>query len=200
MTAEGTPSRCSAPLPQRATWRKYQFEKLRERPLLRSPLSATVKNEKIGDDVSELQDLPRPIKELENDKDWRGAVWDVYIQDYWSFVAEFCNKTEDSVNRPGPIIKTPLVKGFIVDTAINHGADLGAFNVVFDKMKNKHSENEKEWFKDFARTRHEILKSGFEHLDTSSTGDRCKMWLRLGEQDNWELKRPIQPYKGYWVR
>ena len=46
----------------------------------------------------------------------------MYIQVYWSFVAQFCNKTQDSINRPGPVIETPLVKGFVADTAINHRA------------------------------------------------------------------------------
>eukprot|EP00731_Ephydatia_muelleri_P022840 Em0015g423a len=176
------------------------FDKLRKRnsthPLLRfyDELKKTR-----GDDVSKLQGLLSAIQGLGNDKDWRGAVWDVYVNEYWTFVAQFCNKTQGSKNRPGPVIKTPLVKGFIVDTAINHGPDLESFQVILNKMKNKNNGDEKEWFKDFAQARHDILESGFEDLDTSGTGDRCTLWLGLGEKGNWELKRPIQPYAGYWA-
>ena len=176
------------------------FEKLRKRNSTHTLLRFydTLHDESMGDDVSKLRDLPGAIKELrDDDKDWRGAVWDVYVDLYWNFVAEFCAKT---FNRPGPVITTPLVKGFIVDAAINHGPDLGAFQVIFNKMKNEDNCNEKEWFKDFAHARHDILESGFEHLDTSSTGDRCTMWLDLAEQGNWELQRPIEPCDGYWVR
>ena len=176
------------------------FDKLRKRssthPLLRFYDEL---KKKTGGDVSKLQNLPRAIQGLGNDKDWRGAVWDVYVDEYWTFVAQFCNKTQGSKNRPGPVIKTPLVKGFIVDTAINHGPDLESFQVILNKMKNKNNGDEKEWFKDFAQARHDILESGFEDLDTSGTGDRCTLWLGLGEQGNWELKRPIQPYAGYWA-
>eukprot|EP00731_Ephydatia_muelleri_P022838 Em0015g421a len=145
--------------------------------------------------------LKKKTGRLGDDKHWRGAVWDVYVDEYWTFVAQFCNKTQGSKNRPGPVIKTPLVKGFIVDTAINHGPDLESFQVILNKMKNKNNGDEKEWFKDFAQARHDILESGFEDLDTSGTGDRCTLWLYLGlgEQGNWELKRPIQPYAGYWA-
>eukprot|EP00731_Ephydatia_muelleri_P022842 Em0015g425a len=118
------------------------FDKLRKlnstHPLLR--FYDTLKK-KTGSDVSGLRDLPRAIQGLGDDKHWRGAVWDVYVDEYWTFVAQFFNKTQGTENRPGPVIKTPLVKGFIVDTAINHGPDLESFQVILNKMKKK----KKQW-------------------------------------------------------
>ena len=153
---------------------------------------------KRGPDVDGIQGIVRAIQTLGNDKDWQGAVWDEYVNEYWVFVTRFCNLT---LTRPGPVLNTPLVKGFILDAAINHGPDIEAYQVIFDEMKNKNNPDEKEWFKDFAATRHNILASGYEHLDTSNTGDRSTLWLNMANVDNnWNLARPIQPFEGYWAQ
>ena len=166
------------------------FDKLRKlnstHPLLR--FYDTLKK-KTGSDVSGLRDLPRAIQGLGDDKHWRGAVWDVYVDEYWTFVAQFFNKTQGTENRPGPVIKTPLVKGFIVDTAINHGPDLESFQVILNKMKKKKNNgDEKEWFKDFAQARHDILESGFEVLD------RCTMHVVENRHRMYNLQM-LLPYR-----
>eukprot|EP00731_Ephydatia_muelleri_P005255 Em0002g1431a len=152
---------------------------------------------KRGPNVDGIQGMVRTIQTLGNDKDWQGAVWDEYVNEYWVFVTRFCNLT---LTRPGPVLNTPLVKGFILDAAINHGPDIEAYQVIFDEMLNKNNPDEKEWFKDFAETRRLILARGYEHLDTSNTGDRSTLWANMANENNWNLTRPIQPFEGYWAQ
>lgn len=60
--------------------------------------------------------------------------------------------------------------------------------------------DELRWFADFAESRRKMLKSGFQHLDTSKTGDRCTLWTKIAESGNTMLKRPIECFPGYWGR
>lgn len=150
-----------------------------------------------GNNVNGLKGL---VKDLPNhdDESWRTAVWKVYIDLYWSFVARWCTKEGECSKRPGPVLTSIAAKGFMVDTAINHGADFSSVMHVVNKMKKPHELDEKSWLVDFMKTRRKILKSGYEDLDTSGTGDRCKLWLALLDQGNTNLTRPIRAYKGYW--
>lgn len=151
-----------------------------------------------GDKVTGLKGLEKDLP-LHNDEEWKRAVWKVYIDLYWSFVSRFVSKTGDCGSRPGPLIVTPLGKGFVLDAAINHGADLPSFKHIFKGMQNPDdARDETAWLEDFMNARMKLLKSGFQHLDTSKTGDRCRLWLDLLKSGNASLARPIVAYPGYW--
>lgn len=151
-----------------------------------------------GENVDGIQGLLKDIPALGDDTAWRRAVWRVYIKLYWRFASAFASKTRGCEKRPGPVLTTALAKGFMVDTAINHGADLESFTKILKRMRRADASTEAEWLEDFMVTRQKMLKSGFEHLDTSKTGDRCKLWLDLLKKGNVDLKLPIQAADGYW--
>lgn len=146
-----------------------------------------------GDDIRGLENLGRDINNLGDDREWQSAVWKIYIKLYWNFARNFADKL---VNRPGPRLTSPLTRGFMVDTALNHGPDLSSFAPILKKMKNPNEQDEKTWFLDFCEARRQLLKSGFEDLDTSGTGDRAVLWAMLTGNPN--LTRPIKCYNGYW--
>lgn len=60
------------------------------------------------------------------------------------------------------------------------------------------AKDELAWFRAFADAREKMLKSGYEDLDTSKTGDRCKLWKDLAAGGNTALETPFKAYKGYW--
>ena len=155
---------------------------------------------KKGSNVAGIEGIEPIIKHLGDDTDWQRAVWKVYIDLYWKFVAEFSAKTGSCKKRPGPVLKLPVSRGFVLDTAINHGADLGSFQEVIKRMPEAHrtSSDEVEWLTAFATARHGMLKSGYEDLDTSKTGDRTRLWQQLVDEKNFELNRPIRAAGGYW--
>lgn len=148
-----------------------------------------------GENVTGVTGLLKDLPAIGDDEKWQTAVWRVYINLYWTFASTFASKR---TNRPGPVIRSALGRGFMVDTAINHGADIGSFDKIVKRMKRPDATNEDEWLVDFMTTRRDMLKSGFEHLDTSKSGDRCELWRRLLEQKNYDLKRPICAFDGYW--
>jgi hypothetical protein len=131
------------------------------------------------------------------DMAWRAAAWRVYIDLYWTFAKRFCDKTHECAKRPGPALTTDLAYGFLVDVALNHGPDMDSFRPVLKEMKRQPSD-ETEWLREFATARASLLKSGFQDLDTSKTGDRCGLWLDLLDAGNTDLRRPIKCAKGYW--
>lgn len=151
-----------------------------------------------GENVSGIEGLLRDVPALGEDAAWRRAVWTVYIDMYWKFAAAFASKAKECAKRPGPVLTTPLSKGFLVDTAINHGADMASFSKVIKRMERPDAVDEAAWLADFIKTRREMLKSGYGDLDTSKTGDRCRLWGRLLKQGNTQLTRPIAAYEGYW--
>lgn len=151
-----------------------------------------------GENVKGIEGLLRDIPALGEDEAWRTAVWRVYIDLYWKFAAEFAARQGTCSARPGPPLTTPLAKGFMVDTAINHGANLESFNKVVSRMAGPHVTDEAAWLEDFAKTRRKMLRQGFEQLDTSRTGDRCKLWLALLKDGNTTLQLPIRAANGYW--
>lgn len=65
-------------------------------------------------------------------------------------------------------------------------------------MADAHALDEKAWLSDFMLTRRQLLKSGFQDLDTSKTGDRCMLWKALVDTHNLSLARPVSYIKGYW--
>lgn len=148
-----------------------------------------------GDNIKGLENLGKDINSLGDDTEWQSAVWKIYIQLYWNFARNFSDKL---VNRPGPKLTSPLTRGFMVDTALNHGSDMSSFSPILKGMKNQNETDEKKWFLDFAESRRKLLKSGFQSLDTSKTGDRCTLWTKLMDDGNVNLVRPIKCFRGYW--
>lgn len=144
--------------------------------------------------------LLKAIPALGADPVWRRAVWRVYIDLYWTFAAHFAAKTGPCTKRPGPVLATPLAKGWLVDCALNHGGDMDSFKPILKRMKRPDAADPAAWLADFMAARHALLKSGYEDLDTSKTGDRATMWLQLITQGNVDLKKPIRAYRGYWGR
>jgi hypothetical protein len=133
-----------------------------------------------------------------DDPCWQQAVWRVFIDLYWQFAAEFADKKGACKSRPGPVLGLAVSRGFVLDAAINHGPDLAAFDHVFKKMKSPGSKDELAWLLDFMAAREGLLRSGFQGLDTTKTGDRCKLWRSIAQGDNYALARPMHAYKGYW--
>ena len=151
-----------------------------------------------GERVTGIEGMLKDVPKLNNDQAWQRAVWKVYIKLYWTFAANFAAKRGACSNRPGPILTTPLAKGFMVDTSINHGADMESFKPVLDKMQCRADADEATWLHAFLTARKRILKSGFEDLDTSKTGDRCRLWDRELQAGKVDLQMPIKAYDGYW--
>lgn len=151
-----------------------------------------------GEHTDSIKGLLKDIPALGNDAAWQEAVWRVYVSLYWNFAMDFAAKRNECAKRPGPVFTTALAKGFFVDTAINHGADLPSFNKIINRMKAPDCAAPAEWLADFIKTRKVMLKSGFEHLDTSKTGDRCTLWRKLQKEGNEDIKRPIAAAEGYW--
>jgi hypothetical protein len=150
------------------------------------------------DDLKGLAGLDKVVKGLGDDAAWRQAVWTVYVKLYWTFAAAFADKTGEGASRPGPKMTTPLTRGFMVDVALNSGSNLESFKPIIKRMKKPDETDEIKWFLDFAEARRKLLKSGYEDLDTSKTGDRCTLWMNILKEGNVDLKRPIAVAKGYW--
>jgi hypothetical protein len=148
-----------------------------------------------GEDVRGLENLGKDIHSLGDDKEWQQAVWDIYIKLYWSFARNFSDKL---INRPGARLTSPLTRGFMVDTALNHGANLESFGPILKGMGNQEEQDEAKWFLDFCESRRKLLKRGFQDLDTSKTGDRCTLWANIFKDGNTNLVRPIKCFRGYW--
>lgn len=151
-----------------------------------------------GEKVSGIEGLLKDIPALGDDAAWQKAVWAVYMKLYWNFASAFASKTKECQKRPGPVLKSALAKGFMVDTAINHGADMDSFKKILHRMKRADAIDEKEWLLDFMETRRKMLKSGFDDLDTSRSGDRCTLWAELLKANNTSLALPIRAFGGYW--
>lgn len=151
-----------------------------------------------GDDITGLENLGKDIVNMGDDKEWQRAVWKIYIQVYWRFANDFSNKTGSAATRPGPKMTLPVTRGFMVDVAINHGPDLSSFMPILRKMRNKSEPDELRWCLDFCDARRQLLKAGYQSLDTSGTGDRCVLWADIIKSGNVLLKRPINVYNGYW--
>jgi hypothetical protein len=147
-----------------------------------------------GEDVRGLENLGKDIESLGDDKEWQQAVWNIYIELYWSFARDFADKR---INRPGAKMTSPLTRGYIVDVALNHGSNLESFGPILRGMKNKDEEDEAKWFLDFCESRRRFLR-GKNGYDTSGTGDRCTLWANLFKSGNTSLARPIKCFKGYW--
>lgn len=151
-----------------------------------------------GDDIHAITGLAKDIPALGADPTWRQAVWIVYISMYWTFATQFAAKTGPCISRPGPVLHSAVGRGFMLDTAINHGPDMSSFQPILKRMADPHNSDETAWLKDFMLTRKQILKSGFQDLDTSKTGDRCALWMALIESKCMDLRRPFKYAKGYW--
>ncbi|AGE56228.1 chitosanase [Paramecium bursaria Chlorella virus NE-JV-1] len=153
----------------------------------------------IGDDVTGLENLGKDIENLGDDKEWQRAVWKIYIKLYWNFAKDFADKTGTAKDRPGPKMTSPLTRGYMVDVALNHGSNMESFGPIIKKMRNKNETDESKWFLDFVEARRQLLKVGFQDLDTSKTGDRATLWANLFKTGNVELKRPMKLFRGYWT-
>ena len=129
------------------------------------------------------------------DAAFRLAVWKAFVELNWVSVEMFCQKASAGFEtRPGPVLVSPLAKGFLVDTSLNHGdarywQSAGTWKAVFEAMKNPECPNEIEWLTDFMVARKKVLKSGAFQLDWSMSGSRVDLWYDL--IDNPTLDRPI---------
>jgi len=152
----------------------------------------------IGDDMTGLENLGKDIMLLGDDDKWQQAVWHIYIKIYWAFAKDFADKTGQCEKRPGPRLTKNSIRGFILDTAINHGPGIMGITPILRKMKNKSETDEIKWFLDFCEARRLLLKAGYQNLDSSKTGDRCTLWATIVKSGNLDLKRPITCSRGYW--
>jgi hypothetical protein len=145
-----------------------------------------------------LDHIQGDLARLPNDDPaWRRAVWDAFIDLNWKSAADFCAKRGPVyAGRPGPVLTTPLAKGFMVDTSLNHGdarywESADTWKVIFGRMKKSNATSEEAWLADFMQARRAVLASGYAGLDWSKTGDRCLLWLDLLRAKNHVLRRPI---------
>jgi hypothetical protein len=154
---------------------------------------------KRGDDVRGIRGIKGIIQGLGADPAWREAVWRVYVDLYWKFAAAWADKTGPAARRPGPRLTIPAVRGFVVDCAINSGADTESLMAIVKRMpaRARNCQDEIKWFKAFAEARRQMLKAGVDNLDTSKTGMRATLWSNLVDT-NPSLATPFRAYKGYW--
>jgi hypothetical protein len=148
-----------------------------------------------GENRSGLDGFEAAAKASAQNVAFRESQWSVAIEHYWNFAREYCTK---AANRPGPVLESPLALGLMYDTALNHGGSVNSFNHIVKKMRNPGGGTEGAWIKDFCAARKALLKSGFQDLDTSGTGDRANIWAKLVDEGNWTLERPIRVARGYW--
>lgn len=155
---------------------------------------------KRGADTKGIEGIEPIIKNLGEDTAWQEAVWRVYVDLYWSFVSRFVAKTGDCAKRPGPVLTLPVSKGFLLDTSINHGADMYSLNAVLKRMPSskRDVQDEREWMEAFIDTRKDVLVAGIGNLDSSGSGNRCDLWKKLFDINNINLARPIKANRGYW--
>jgi hypothetical protein len=142
-----------------------------------------------------LDHIEGDLARLEVDDRWRRAVWRAFLRLNWVSAAHFCNKTGPCEDRPGPLLTSRLAKGFVVDTSLNHGDcrwwnDAETWTVIWDEMSH-HPTDEKKWLRAFMKARRTVLRSGFQGLDWSKTGDRVTIWLDQLRDGNMDLDRPI---------
>ena len=154
----------------------------------------------IGDDITGLENLGKDIVCMGDDEEWQRAVWKIYIKLYWTFANDFASKTGSCDKRPGAKLTLPVTRGFVVDVAINHGPGMSSFTPILRKMRNKSELDELKWCLDFCEARRQLLKAGYQSLDTSGTGDRCILWSDIIKSGNVNLERPITCHPGYWGR
>ena len=154
-----------------------------------------------GEDRTGLGGFEDAVRASANDAAFREAQWEIGVSMYWLFSRDFCRKENSCASRPGPVLKTALGLGAIFDTAINHGANYSSFKHVINLMSQPSTANEGAWIKSFMDARFQLLRSGFQDLDTSGTGARARIWQKLVDESNWDLRRPIDVYSGpgaYW--
>ena len=156
-----------------------------------------VLKKKRGDDIKGIEPVKDLIHKLGDDPAWQRAVWKVYVALYWNFANEWASKSGSCARRPGPKLTTLAARGFMLDCAINHGANYDSVMYIVKRMKNPDEKDEVAWITDFAEARRKILKSGYQDLDTSKTGDRCGLWAPLFKE-NPSLKTPFKAGNGYW--
>lgn len=145
-----------------------------------------------------LDHIEGDLAKLEVDDRWKRAVWRAFLRLNWESAAHFCNKTGPCTERPGPVLESPLAKGFIVDTSLNHGDctwwnSAPTWKAIWDAMdpENVQPRSERHWLKKFMKARKQVLRSGFQGLDWSKTGDRVNLWRDLLRCDNMTLQRPF---------
>jgi hypothetical protein len=155
---------------------------------------------KRGDDIKGIEPIKRIIQTLGDDPAWRKAVWKVYVKLYWRFAMDWADKRGACARRPGPVLALPVSRGFMVDVAINHGADYESVMEIVKRMPEgaRNDKNELTWLRAFADARQAMLRSGYQHLDTSRTGDRCQLWKALAASGNTALTTPFKAHSGYW--
>ena len=152
-----------------------------------------------GESRTGLAGLEEAVRASGADTAFREAQWEVASKLYWEFAAAYCQKRGKCAARPGPVLRSALAVGAMFDTALNHGGELSSFKHITDRMRSQEGD-EGTWLKNFCEARRALLKSGYADLDTSGTGDRASIWVKLVDERNWDLARPIDVAKGYWGR
>lgn len=156
-----------------------------------------------GDDRSGLDGFEAAVRASEGDQAFREAQWEVAGRLYWNFSRDFCLKQGGCEGRPGPPLRSALAIGAMYDTALNHGGGMSSFRPILSRMGSPAAGDEGQWIKNFMEARFQLLRSGYQSLDTSGTGARARIWQKLVDERNWDLRRPIDVYSGagaYWGR
>ena len=134
--------------------------------------------------------LVTDLAALVHDAAWQQSVWRVYIRLYWNFAMSFAAKTKECALRLGPVINSAVGKGFMVDTAIAHGANLPSFLKIMKRMRCPGAVREEKWLMDFMTTR--------EHMMGNRGRDRSRAWKKLLGFGNLSLRLPIRVCDGHW--
>jgi len=146
-----------------------------------------------------LDHIDGDLARLHVDERWRLAVWRAFLRLNWESAIHFCLKSGPCEQRPGPVLTTPLAKGFLVDTSLNHGDcrywnEASSWTAIWDNMgPDAMSENDETvWLRSCMKARKKVLKSGYLGLDWSKSGDRVNVWRSLLRDGNVDLNRPIR--------
>ena len=128
------------------------------------------------------------VRAAADDPSWQQAVWTVFVERCWRVAATWA----DSKTRPGPALGLAVSRGFIADAAAAHGAEgLGAIAAGMHAApgSSQQWQMELQWLLAFIDARGRVFPEA---------ADRCELWRRLVEDENYSLARPIQGYSTYW--
>jgi chitosanase len=126
------------------------------------------------DSTAGLDDFFKAVKTLKSDEHWKMAQWAILMKLYWIPAWDVCKKYR---------LKTPLALYIIYDTLLNFGE---VERTVIAKMKNVR-DTELNWLTNFLACKREYM----QRKGNLGSVDRVDMQLKLVEQKNENLNRPI---------